>query len=361
MSTSIQDLSIRGESLQRIYDFYRSNSFLVNRRYQRKLVWTIEEKRSFIDSIRNGFPIPLILLAEITNNESKIFEIIDGMQRLNAINSFIEGEFDLNGQFFDLETMAQTKYLLDSGELVQKLPKMDRDICTLIASYTIPLSVYRFEGTSKIDEVFRRINSNGRYLSRQELRQAGATGHFANLIRQLSNQIRGDVSAKESLYLNDMKYISITSKDLPYGINVDSLFWVTQNILTRDYVRQSRDEEVVADIIAYMALSTKPPSSSDILDEYYGLKSTGPESKFYEIETAVQKITPEILTKQFMLVYDELKKILTISGKPFNRLMFEAAGNRVPRYFQIIFLSLYKLITQLSQLNISSETVVYLV
>lgn len=45
----MQDLTVRSENIQRIYSFYISEKFLVNRRYQRKLIWTIEEKSSFID------------------------------------------------------------------------------------------------------------------------------------------------------------------------------------------------------------------------------------------------------------------------------------------------------------------------
>jgi uncharacterized protein with ParB-like and HNH nuclease domain len=55
-----QELAIRSENVQRIYEYYLGGSFLVNRRYQRKLVWTTEEKASFIDSIQQGFPIPLM-------------------------------------------------------------------------------------------------------------------------------------------------------------------------------------------------------------------------------------------------------------------------------------------------------------
>src|SRR5689334_9336331 len=88
-------LSIKGETVQRIYDNHTRNAYVVNRRYQRKLVWSIEEKRSFIDSLRNGFPVPLVLLGETTFKDAPCFEVIDGLQRLNAITSFIEGEFDL--------------------------------------------------------------------------------------------------------------------------------------------------------------------------------------------------------------------------------------------------------------------------
>ena len=85
-SSSFQnELSIRSESVQRIYNFYTNKRFYVNRRYQRKLVWSIEEKKAFIDSLLQGFPVPIILLAETDKDSEPVYEIIDGMQRLNAV------------------------------------------------------------------------------------------------------------------------------------------------------------------------------------------------------------------------------------------------------------------------------------
>ena len=108
----MQDLTVRSESIQRLYNYYIDERLVVNRRYQRKLVWSIDEKEAFIDSIAKSYPVPMILLAENESVENNILEIIDGMQRLNAIVSFIENEFSLNGEYFDLETMAETKLCL---------------------------------------------------------------------------------------------------------------------------------------------------------------------------------------------------------------------------------------------------------
>lgn len=40
-------ISSDSQSVQFIYEDYRNQKFIVNRRYQRKLVWTVEEKQSF--------------------------------------------------------------------------------------------------------------------------------------------------------------------------------------------------------------------------------------------------------------------------------------------------------------------------
>jgi len=345
MTTIKQDITNRNESVERVYGFYVASRFLVNRRYQRKLVWSIEEKRAFIDSLRRSFPVPLILLADIAHDGSDRFEIIDGMQRLNAISAFIEGEFDVDGKYFDLEAMAETKLLFDQQKLEQRTPKLERETCVKIVGYSLPLTVYPSADDSQVDEIFRRINAYGKHLSRQELRVAGVTSTFAQLVRNLAARIRGDVSAQDKLFLGAMKKISITSKELPYGINVDSIFWVTNKILTREYIRQSRDEELIADMLGYILLTPKLSSSAEVIDEFFGYTPEGTkQARKDEIEAAVNKIGHETILSQYMAVHEALRNIIEASGKKFSELMFEDAGQRVPRYFQSVFLALWELL-----------------
>lgn len=344
MSQVKQNFIIRSENIERVYEQYKLDLYVVNRRYQRKLVWTVEEKRSFLDSISRGYPVPLVLLAETEFSGETRLEIIDGMQRLNAVVSFIEQEFDLDGFYFDLETMVQSKLYLDDGLLVQKTPKLDRRICTKIATYILPLSVYMNENSKEIDETFRRINSGGRHLSRQELRQAGCTTNFSTVVRKLSSNIRGDVTLHDKLLLNSIKEISITNKELPYGINVDNVFWVHHHILRRDKVRESRDEELLADILGYMLLESNTSSRADYLDNYYGIVNTSAETIRYDkIETNLSKIDPEKIIKIFMGVFEALNETLDVSGKRFNELLHKDARSNIPRYFQVVFLAFYEL------------------
>lgn len=338
-------LSIKGESIQSLYGSYLKELFLVNRRYQRKLVWTIEEKRSFINSIVNGYPVPLVLLAEVSKNNERKLEIIDGMQRMNAIMSFVDQEFDLDGKYFDLDTMADTKILKDSGAIKQRQGVIDRKVCAEIVRYQIPLSVFQESGDSHIDEVFRRLNSGGRHLSKQELRQAGAVSKFASIVRKLSSNIRGDSSASDILDLNSMKNISITNRNLNYGIAVDDIFWVRNNIITKEDLRQSKDEEVIADIVAWISSEKGVRSSSDILDQLYGFGEEEVESSLSSsVEVQIQKLNEEAVTSNVQLVFDEIIKIVEKSGRTFNKLLFENQQAKIARYFQIVFYAFYDLL-----------------
>lgn len=342
------DLSIKGESIQSLYGSYLKETFLVNRRYQRKLVWTIEEKRSFLDSIVNGYPVPLILLAEVKTESGRKLEIIDGMQRMNAIMSFIDQEFDLDGRYFDLDTMADTKFLKDSGELIQKEEVLDRIICAEIVRYQIPLSVYQESGGRHVDEVFRRLNSGGRHLSKQELRQAGAVSKFASIVRKLASNIRGDSSASDILDLNSMKNISITNRSLEYGISVEDIFWVKNSIMTKEALRQSQDEEVIADIVAWVSSDKGLRSSSDVLNQLYNFDTDGNEETSISsaIEIQIQKMNEDVVIANIQFVFDNIMDLVTYSGKTFNSLLFDNQQAKISRYFQIVFYALYKLLVE---------------
>ena len=340
-----KDLSIKGESVQSIYGSYLAKQYLVNRRYQRKLVWSLEEKRSFIDSIIRGYPVPLVLLAEVATERGKQLEIIDGMQRMNALMSFIDQEYDIDGNYFDLDTMADTKLLKDKGTIIQKTPMIKREICANIVRYQIPLSVFQEADTSHVDEVFRRLNSGGRHLSNQELRQAGVLSKFASIVRKISSNIRGDASAKDILDLNSMKNISITNRNLDYGISIEDIFWVKNNIISKEDLRQSKDEEIIADIVAWVVLDKGIRSSSEILDELYGY-GVPPDSSSLSsmLELNIQKINEEIIISNIQFVFDNLIDVITSSGKNFNSLLFDNQQAKISRYFQIVFLSFYQLL-----------------
>jgi len=45
------ELTPQSISIQTLYSWYREGKLFVNRRYQRKLVWTLLEKQKLIESI----------------------------------------------------------------------------------------------------------------------------------------------------------------------------------------------------------------------------------------------------------------------------------------------------------------------
>lgn len=271
-------------------------------------------------------------------------EIIDGMQRLNAVFGFIENEFTIGGYYFDLSSTALTKQLLDEKTLEQKTPVLDRTSCVGIASYELPFSVYDEDNPDIIDEVFRRINSNGKHLSRQEIRQAGATGEFAELVRVLSTKLRGDVSHEDILLLDKMKEISIKQDGNGYGINADDVFWVKQDIIDKKDLRLSMDEEIVGDLVGAMVADTMPPSRVNVLDGYYYINEEEQDGRGYKTEQAIQARGSETVCTQFLYIIDEIKKIFYNKEHTVIQHILNQKVYRGPRYFQSLFLTLYELL-----------------
>lgn len=61
-------------------------------KYQRNLVWSSKQKKSFIDSIKSGFPFSSLLLFKEGSNKDGItqYSLVDGLQRTTTIMRYIE-------------------------------------------------------------------------------------------------------------------------------------------------------------------------------------------------------------------------------------------------------------------------------
>ena len=90
--TMANELDVKGTYILDMFMRYQGNKLFINRKYQRKLVWTVEEKQEFINTILLRYPVPLFLLVKYKagNNKDYQYDVIDGLQRLDAIFSFIK-------------------------------------------------------------------------------------------------------------------------------------------------------------------------------------------------------------------------------------------------------------------------------
>jgi len=338
----------RGMSIQEAYREYKNGAFLVNRTYQRKLVWTPNEKRQLIDSILRGYPIPLILLAtESLSDGTKQFEILDGMQRLNALFAFIENKFHVNEKYFDVEQLSRAKQHAEEGDFsVVSDPEelLDQNECANFLDYTLAVTEFPATNENAVNEVFRRINAYGRQLSRQEQRQAGVISPFASMIRQLSAEIRGDVST-EYLDLAQMPEISIDvdGEQADYGITADETFWCKQGILRRNQLRESEDEQVLADI-AISILEEKPFAfSREGLDKYYN-----PSEKNYSaLNTKLSTYGVDALKHDIVAIISILRETVELVDGSVNALRrivnVTAKGNPIKTHFYSLFMAFYDL------------------
>lgn len=336
-----EDLNIRSEPILGMYNKYKEGKFIVNRRYQRKLVWSLVEKQKFIDSLLRGFPVPLFLIVDCKEaSGGTIYEILDGMQRLEAITSFIEGDFNVDGLYFNMSSTPITNKLVLEGQLEQKTPILDYESCNRLLGYPLPFSISQYVSTELVDETFRRINTGGVRLSMQEVRQAGSISNFSQLVRKCSTLIRGDVSHADIISLDKMKTISLTTDGVHGGIPIRKTFWNKSHVLTIESIQASRDEELIAHILLSILLRKNAKTSSSFLNMVYIVGS----AEYQAVENEIQKYGFDNLYKLFYIVFDSIQKtIQKIPNNNFALHVFDGDYTKVSSAFQVVFLAFFEI------------------
>jgi len=343
------------------YRLYRSGNLLVNRKYQRKLIGSVDEKEKLIGSILNGYPIPLILLAERPQvHGSGKYEIIDGMQRLNAICGFIENLFAFKGRYFDLNEFSHAKQLADDKvfEFEENFDKLDRKECADLLDYQLAVTIYTAMDESDITEVFGRINSGGKHLSNQERRQAGVTTSFAEVVRTIAMKLRGD-DTRKTLHLFDMPQVSIDSKQnyQGYGIQAEDTLWCKQGILLSIAdLRDNKDEDMIADIAASILLNEPLPRSKEQLDSLYDEESKDFQLIENSLATYGFKKLEEDIVKTFS-VLGETIKTYSSDNKCLQNLVNPIINNPIPQAFYTIFMAFFELIIKLDLLPANPQQI----
>ncbi|EPL1070252.1 GmrSD restriction endonuclease domain-containing protein [Pluralibacter gergoviae] len=332
-------------SIQTIYSWFTEGKIFVNRRYQRKLVWTAVEKQKLIESIQKRYPIPAVLLAE-RENDPGTYEIIDGLQRLHAIMSFIETGYEsLEGKRFNLDAFPTAKNRANEGKFAAVNTDnvlSQRDVTQLL-DYSLAMSIMRNATEHEINDVFDRINTYGHRLSDQERRQAGIQNKFSNMVREIACSLRGDVS-DDILLLEQMPSISV---DLPltkhgYQIQSEDVFWVKHGILRSTDLRDSMDEQCIADITACIVGGRLINRSKDALDLIYNNE----EDEYNRISSAINVYGEEKFTEEFKFCIQEIIKVCNSDGnvKLRDLIFTKRTTNAFPAIFAVLFIAFHELL-----------------
>lgn len=150
---------------------------------QRKYVWDKNEASRFIDSILLGLPVPSIFLAK-TDDEKRL--IVDGYQRIMTVFDYVKrGVFGGDGKSFSLSN-SDIINVRWRGKTFQELqPEEQRKI------RNSPIHAIVFEQKEPKDDtgmyqIFERINTSGRSLKPQEIRNCVYHGKFNKLLIDLN-------------------------------------------------------------------------------------------------------------------------------------------------------------------------------
>ncbi len=154
--------------------------------YQRESsVWSLEKQQLFIDSLLNGYDVPKIYLHDLRGiEETKVYAVVDGKQRLTTIWRFLKNEFPLASDFRieannypelppDAVTPGPGMYLKDMDPIWQEVLK------------TTFLAVVLIQNAREedIEDLFSRLN-NGEPLNAAEKRNAMG-GEMAVVVREI--------------------------------------------------------------------------------------------------------------------------------------------------------------------------------
>jgi Protein of unknown function DUF262 len=145
--------------------------------FQRRSRWSVEKQSRFIESIIMNVPIPPVVLGE---DDYGNYVVLDGRQRLTAVNDFLKNIYVLK----ELEVWAELNGLR-FADLEKK--RLDRAITRRF----VPAVVILKESSPEVKyDVFDRLNTGGVVANEMEIRNAVYQGRFNSLIHKLSDDHR---------------------------------------------------------------------------------------------------------------------------------------------------------------------------
>lgn len=148
----------------------RREELILQPEFQRKLVWNINHKSAFIDTILKGYPFPEIYLSQSgidfeTLKSQQV--VVDGQQRLSTIMQYVEGVPEQKWKgiplFKDLSTDQKNDFL-NYNVVVRNLQDASEDV---------------------VKEVFRRINQTKFNLEQIEIQNALYDGEFISAAKEI--------------------------------------------------------------------------------------------------------------------------------------------------------------------------------
>lgn len=171
---------VRSVSLLNLVNDIRNSRLIPDAYFQRNLVWRDVHKIDFIKTILLGFPFPQIFISKgkvDVSTMSTVSCIVDGQQRTNAITSFIDDAFEVDGKFYSDLTDGQKSEFLKYEVAVIELDLENDD--------------------PKVQEIFQRINRTSNSLTViEKMASEFSTSYYMLVAKLLADQI--DINKQNS-------------------------------------------------------------------------------------------------------------------------------------------------------------------
>jgi len=241
------------------------NALVINRDYQRSTgLWPINARSYFIDTILNGFPFPKIIIRQAIDIKTRksTREIIDGQQRLTAINDFINGKLILS----EVSESYHDKKFID----------LDEDLQKEFLAYEVSVDTITSSTEEEVLEIFRRVNSYTLPLNEPEKRHAKWQGEFKwfilDMIKNYSPMFESYniLRVRQLWRMEDADLLSELCQVLDTGIETRSSKKI--NTLYKKYNERFPNKNEIKDklieIIDFIKVNLNPICENRILKGY---------------------------------------------------------------------------------------------
>ena len=135
-------------------------------------IWNIRRKSQLVESIMLKIPIPVFYVAA---NRDENWLVVDGIQRMTAINDYVTGKFALAGLEY-LTDLNRKRYADLSRPMRRRIDETEL-VVNVIEPGTPPEVMFN---------VFLRINTGGLTLNGQEIRHALHPGPVREYLKRLA-------------------------------------------------------------------------------------------------------------------------------------------------------------------------------
>jgi hypothetical protein len=305
-------------SFGEIINMYKDQEIIISPEYQRAFRWDIQRQTDFIESILLGIPFPPVFVA--TREDGK-WELVDGLQRISTVLSFFGELKDVAGQSYSKNNLK-----LSGGGLLKDLDNLCIDDLPLEYKLQIKRTPCRIEVILKESdfkmkyELFKRLNTGGEGLSRQEIRNCIFRG-IDNTYNAFINEMAQNANFRTIIHINPKDEAMMYYEELVLR------FLSLKNDGTR--YRQANIE--------------------DFLDDYMEEKSKVNDLKKIEND---RKIFNDIVTFLFSLNNDEIFKLATL---PFTTSMYDAVMLSLSTVKSIATLDGEKFLRNINELKNNGE------
>ncbi|BBF05619.1 GmrSD restriction endonuclease domain-containing protein [Haemophilus influenzae] len=258
-------------SIGELVSMYDDGELEIRPEFQRLFRWSLEQKSNFIESVLLGIPIPSIFVSQ---REDGVWELVDGLQRISTILSFMGKMRGNNGELCKPLKLNGTKYLPSLQGKVWGDPDNDdeniinRNIQRIFKREKIDIKIVQRESQNDTKyEIFQRLNTGGSELSAQEVRNAlllmvnPAAQHWIERLAQSTDFIETlpiSQKQKDESYYNELvvRYLALRyiEKDDLLSRHSDVAPYLDQmvtNIFT-DSFDYKKEEEIFNNTFKYL-------------------------------------------------------------------------------------------------------------